>query len=107
MKVFLVKGEEVQIGMNKSLSFVPGHSKQTAMGFKFYCIDDKPKEIQYLDDPGVKLLGTATVEMPDISKGRNRSVALEVTFGGTEIQLHAYDVMSGNSAKLKLDFCTG
>ena len=107
LKVFLKKGEEVQVGTKKTLSFVPGSSDQTAMGFNFYCLDDRPKDVQYVDEPGVKNLGKATVQMPDTRGGTTREVELVVIFGGTEIEIYAKDATSGNIAKTKLDFFAG
>ena len=50
-----------------------------------------PHKVLFLDDPACSKLGTIQVDMPDNSKGRDRSIRISMKFGGPEIHVVATD----------------
>ena len=104
-RTFIHKDEEVEVGFERNLTFTPVSRNQTSMRFNFYCADFRPKPVQYVTDVGVAQMGEGVeVQMPDTEGGLEREVQLCVTFGGTELQVHATDQTSGKEAKTTLHF---
>ncbi|XP_052795502.1 heat shock 70 kDa protein 12A-like [Mya arenaria] len=58
-------------------------STQRAMEFPFYRTDKKTPP-RFIDDPDCILVGSMSVPIPDIEKGLDRCVKLEIYFGATE-----------------------
>lgn len=99
------KGDELDVGFKKTQVFTPTSSDQIAMGFDFYCIDAKPRDVQYCTDVGVESLGGGiSVAMPDTTDGLGRVVELTVEFGGTELNVSAKDKTSGNTYATSIRF---
>ncbi|KAL6459442.1 hypothetical protein MHYP_G00329140 [Metynnis hypsauchen] len=98
------KDESVSYDEVREFSFCPIDRDQIAMLFDFYCTESKCAE--FVDEPGMNIIGSIIVSMPDISRGHNRSVRLEVKFGFTEMTATATDIDSGETSSVKLDFIT-
>ncbi|KAL6459450.1 hypothetical protein MHYP_G00329220 [Metynnis hypsauchen] len=92
------KDESVCCDEVRTYTFGPVDRDQTAMRFSFYCT------AEFVDEPGMKKIGYFTVSMPDIIRGLNRNVRLEVKFGSTEMKATATDIESGETSSVKLDF---
>ncbi|KAL7882339.1 hypothetical protein AOLI_G00091880 [Acnodon oligacanthus] len=75
---------------------------QREMHFSFYCTEKETAE--FVDEEGMKKIGSLAVSMPKFSQDRNRSVVLEIKFGFTEMQATAIDVDSGETTSVKMDF---
>ncbi|XP_076120584.1 heat shock 70 kDa protein 12A-like [Alosa pseudoharengus] len=99
----LVKvGESIGCDEVREHYLTPVNSDQREMVFQFYCTE-KEDAIE-VDEDGMKNIGNFTVPMPDISKGMNRCVRLEVRFGNTEMQATATDMESMQTESVTLDF---
>lgn len=61
--------------------------------------------VHYITDPGVKKVGELNLLMPGgNSKGKPQELRLTMMFGNTEITIQATDQLSGQTAKLFIDF---
>lgn len=105
---YVLKGEGIDTGFTKTVTYFAVESDQTGMGIVLYAIDRyvAEDEILYCDDPSVEEIGRFTIDMPDTRGGLNREVQLDIEFGGTEIQIRGTDVTTGNVAETKIDFLT-
>lgn len=79
---------------------VPYHSDQKNMLFKLYYTENYNGT--YCDDPGMKLLGEFTVDLP--GSGIDRSVLFGMTFGKMEIIATAKNKQTGQSYKTTFKF---
>ncbi|XP_063415149.1 heat shock 70 kDa protein 12B-like [Mytilus trossulus] len=82
--------------------YYPLHSKQTSMLISIYTSTDKKP--RYTDDPSCAYLGELTVQMPDTRRGKDREVSVQLTFGGTEIEVKATNTGTGEETKAILNF---
>ncbi|KAL6459491.1 hypothetical protein MHYP_G00329630 [Metynnis hypsauchen] len=96
------KDESVRCDEVRDYIFGPVERDQTSMQFRFYCTESKSPE--FVDEEGMKKIGSFLVSMPDVRRGFNRSVRLEVKFGFTEMKATATDIESGETSSVKLDF---
>ncbi|XP_017542673.1 heat shock 70 kDa protein 12A-like isoform X2 [Pygocentrus nattereri] len=96
------KDESVSFSETKTYSFSPVERDQKDMQFSFYCTESKTPE--FVDEQGMKMVGSFSVPMPNILKGGYRTVKLEVRFGSTEMKATATDADSGETTSVKLDF---
>lgn len=104
--VFVKEGDDVPNGYSCHRTFTPVRADLDGADICFYSMDGKPKDIQYVDEPNVRSMGSLHIEMPNKEGGRNRKVETDIVFGGTEIHVEATDVTSGKKAATKLDFLT-
>ncbi|XP_062389458.1 heat shock 70 kDa protein 12A-like [Sardina pilchardus] len=95
-------GESIGCDEVREHYLTPVNSDQREMIFQFYCTE-KEDAIE-VDEDGMKNIGSFTVPMPDISKGMNRCVRLEIQFGNTEMQATATDMESNKTESVTLDF---
>lgn len=102
----LVKeNEEIKVGEKRTFFFCPVHPQQTVARLKFFSTS-KP-EAAFITDPDVDAENVEfEVISPDVGKGLDRKIELDVYFGGTEIKVSAMDVSSGSSAKASLRLIT-
>ena len=104
-EVLMAKDNDIPIGTKRSITLSPTDSKQTTGTIKFFAIDRQPRQpVQYTDGVGVEPMGSITVDMSDTTGGLNRTVTLNVVFGGTEIEAEAIDETTKNTAKTSLRF---
>ena len=76
---------------------------QTKMGFPIYTSNER--EPMFTTDAGCTRLGTLTLHMPNISKGKDRGASVHMTFSGTEITVTAVDKDdSTKSVSTSVDF---
>lgn len=61
-------------------------------------------DVKYIIDFGMKNLGGVMVVLFDIWKGKDREIVVSMYFGGIEIIVVVYDVISGNIVEIKIDF---
>ena len=59
---------------------------------------------KYITDSGCKRIGTVTVQMPDLTGGKNRCVHLTATFADTEIKIEAVNEKSAERVVAEFDF---
>jgi hypothetical protein len=97
--------EEVKVGEKRTFFFSPVHPQQTVARLKFFSTEKR--NVAFITDPDVIAENVEfEVISPDISKGIERKIELDVYFGGTEIKVSAMDVSSGSSAKAALRLVT-
>lgn len=97
------KDERIDIEETRSLSFSPLDYDQTEISFCFYSTDQE--NAQFCTDLGVVSENVEIlIPSPDITKGVDRVLRLDVKFGGTELKVQVTDVESGNvrTASLQL-----
>ncbi|XP_069128996.1 heat shock 70 kDa protein 12A-like [Argopecten irradians] len=58
----------------------------------------------YVNHDGCKKLGLLVVDMPDTTKGLNRGVSSQMVFGGSEINVEASDIDTGQRFSVNFDF---
>ena len=61
---------------------------QQTMTFDIY-VSDSIRPPMYVTDEGCYYLGTLSVDLPKVKKGKERSVSLNFIFGGTELHIQA------------------
>ncbi|XP_028673559.1 heat shock 70 kDa protein 12A-like [Erpetoichthys calabaricus] len=96
------KGQSVEHDEDAQYTFFPVDDDQTEAGFRFFSTE-KLNAI-YIDEPGLKEIGSFVLPMPDIRLGTNREIHLKIKFGLTEIKANAIDTSSGEVQKIKLKF---
>ncbi|KAI1883799.1 hypothetical protein AGOR_G00235310 [Albula goreensis] len=101
---FVKKGQSVDCNDISEYVFVPIDDDQEEMRFNFYSTENE--NVMYIDDAGVKKIGSFDVPMPNTFLGRNRSVRFNVKFGLTELQATATDLSSNQTQCIRLDFLT-
>ena len=100
--IFVKKGSDIKSGDTKSDTYSPAKSAQTSATLSLFQSDNP--DVKYVDEEGCRLLGRVCVQMPNVEKGLDRISEVEMTFGGTEIQVVAHDVESGCRAETTIDF---
>ncbi|XP_069129998.1 heat shock 70 kDa protein 12A-like [Argopecten irradians] len=100
--IHAVKGNTVVIGEpQKKMTYEISEADSTGMDFPvFRSTESDPL---YVTDPSCERIGTLSVEMPDISRGLNRSVELKITFWDTELKVTAIDPESKESFEAAID----
>ena len=99
---FVHKGDTVVANEVLQLTFTPTYHKQRNMCIQIYSSDKR--DIWYTCQPGVQLVASLTVEMPNDEGDKKREVKLTVDFTRTEIQIQAYDITSGKKMTAVVDF---
>ncbi|XP_018545203.1 heat shock 70 kDa protein 12A-like [Lates calcarifer] len=92
------------VGWNESREYIfpPADKDQKCMGFGFF--HTQRKNPLYVDEWGVKKIGSFLVDMPDTTRGMDRQVKLEIKFGFTEMTATATDMETRSTVSIKLDF---
>ncbi|CAG8555077.1 540_t:CDS:2 [Acaulospora morrowiae] len=88
------RGTRVDVDQGFSKSLVPVYENQTSMEIKTYVT--REYSATYCDEPGMHLLGTLKIDLPDPHLGFNRKVMYTLTFGGMEISVIAKNTTNGN-----------
>ena len=83
-------------------TYTPIITNQKGIIFEFF--RSNKKKIKYTDEPGVEKCGFLVVQMPDPTGDKERSVDLEVTFGGTELKVVGIDHTSTTKYETYIDF---
>lgn len=96
--------EDVGWNETRQHNLYPIEADQKRMRFTFYRTERENST--YVDEWGLDNIGQFVVNMPDITRGMNRRVRLEVKFGFTEITATATDIDSGSVESIELDFMT-
>src|SRR5437870_5205828 len=88
------KGTEVSVKKEFSTRLYPVYPDQTGMNFNFY-YTSSDYDATYCDEPGMDLLGSFDVDLPDVHLGENRPVLLTLCFGAMEIVATATNETNG------------
>ncbi|CAM4463659.1 unnamed protein product [Lepidochelys olivacea] len=97
-------GDLVEVDEVASYTFTPTEPDQTSVIFSFYCTEKE--DAKYIDEEGLKMLGSCTVPTPNTELGKNRQLRLDIKFGLTEFKATGTDVTSGESRTVMIDFLT-
>ena len=76
-----------------SQNFVPPSSDTTGLRFTIYYTSKY--DAKYCDEPGMNLLGSFNIDLPDVHLGLNRPVLLTLCFGSMEIVATAKNKTNG------------
>ena len=94
--------EEVEIDQIVKRSYLPSAHNQLIMDISIY--ESERINVSYCDEPGVRKLGVIKLPMADTTGGKERSVKIEVRFGGTEFFVICKDVTTGAVRSAQYDF---
>lgn len=101
-KIFVQRGDEIDVDQEVSRTFVPAHRKQTNAEIRIF--GTKKRDVRYTDEPEVEELGKMVVQMPDLTGDMKREVVVTMHFGETELRVSAKDQTSGNRNSVTTDF---
>ena len=79
----------------------PLKSNQTIINFPIYITTELSAD--FCDEPGMKLLGNLTIDLPDVHLGTNRPCTFILTFGDMEIKARAFNQTNGQNYQTKFD----
>ena len=97
------KGERIDIDEKRTYDFCPLEPDSTALSFEFYSTDED--DADFISDPGVVSENVEiSISSPNSAKGCDRTLRLEVKFGGTETNVQVVDVESDNVKMACLQF---
>ena len=102
LSVFVSKDDEIDMGFKSSHRFQTASHNSQEVQISLYSLDRQPDLIEYVDGPDVKKVGEFYVETP--GQGKGRPVFIDLTFGGTEIQVEGR--ADGKATQAKIDFMT-
>ncbi|KAK3576893.1 hypothetical protein CHS0354_012950 [Potamilus streckersoni] len=102
--------QHVEMGQTVTLNevqseedYLPLEEDQEEIGFDIYAATEKFPT--YVTDEGCVKLGTVTIKIHDRSVPlKQRNVSVSMTFSGTEIEVSAKDVLTGQSTSVFVDF---
>ncbi|CAB4437265.1 unnamed protein product [Rhizophagus irregularis] len=94
------RGTKMDINQEITSTRLPYCSEQKSMFFGLYYTEEY--DGTYCDDPGMKLLGDFSIDLP--GSGIDRSVLLGITFGKMEIIATAKNKQTGQSYKTTFKF---
>ena len=100
-KEFVAAGESIKSSDVREHSLKPGRGDMKTTKVTIYTA---PHKVLFLDDPACSKLGTIQVDMPDNSKGRDRSIRISMKFGGPEIHVVATDETTGKAFDTAVSF---
>ncbi|XP_069130064.1 heat shock 70 kDa protein 12B-like [Argopecten irradians] len=96
-------GDTVDIGQPQVVqSYTPAEPHDTSMTLRVFVSTER--DPMYTTDSGCTKIGQMTVAMPDTSKGRDRSVKVQMTFSNTELEVKATNEDTGKSVTAAFDF---
>ncbi|CAG8555056.1 539_t:CDS:2 [Acaulospora morrowiae] len=88
------RGTRVDVDQGFSESLIPVYKDQTSMEIRTYIT--REYSATYCDEPGMHLLGTLKVDLPDAHLGFDRIVEYTLSFGKMEINGIAKNTTNGN-----------
>lgn len=97
--------EDVGWDDTRQHTFTPIEADQKSMRFSFFQTGRKPAPF-YVDEWGMENIGSFCVDMPDVKRGMDREVKLEIKFGFTEMTATATDNDSKSKESIELNFMT-
>jgi molecular chaperone DnaK (HSP70) len=79
----------------------PVHPDQTQLSFDIFYT--KELSADYCDEPGMKLLGSLLIDLPDVHLGKNRPCTFCLSFGDMEIKARAFNQTNGQNYQTKFE----
>ncbi|CAB4400859.1 unnamed protein product [Rhizophagus irregularis] len=101
---FVTRGTKVGVDEEFRTITRPAMPDQTAMSFPIYKTTELSAE--FCDEPGMKLLGTLRIELPDVHLGLDLDVEFSLIFGKLELVAKAKNLQNGRTydTSFELDF---
>ncbi|CAB4408736.1 unnamed protein product [Rhizophagus irregularis] len=101
---FVTRGTKVGVDEKFHIVRYPFEPNQTGMSFEIYITTELNAE--FCDEPGMKLLGTLSIELPDVHLGLDRRVEFSLIFGKLELVAKAKILQNGRiyDTNFELDF---
>ncbi|XP_057299299.1 heat shock 70 kDa protein 12A-like [Hydractinia symbiolongicarpus] len=96
--------EEVDVGQvgKVSKTYHPLLRNQNKVTFPIYT--SSKNKVSYCDEEGCRKVGKITVDSPNVEKGINRDIKVDIIFGNTEFFVDVLDVSSANRRHATFDF---
>ena len=98
---FVTRGTKVGIDEEFYLASCPVMPNQTSMPFQVYITTEL--SAQFCDEPGMKLHGTLTIDLPDVHLGLNREIEFSLIFGKMELVAKAKNLQNGRIYNTSFD----
>jgi hypothetical protein len=99
---FCLIGDSVEFDHSISQVYTPGEDQQDCMVLKIY--KSGLRNVSYIDASDAQLIGTMTLQMPDMTGNLLRKVCVTMFFGQTTLHVKAVDQTSGMEQAVKLQF---
>lgn len=99
---FVTVGDEIDTETVVKSRFYPLYEDQTSVSFKLYT--STQPDPHYTDEQHVKQIGMISVDIPDTTGGKDRPIDVSMKFGGTEVEVTALAVNTGERAHTTIDF---
>jgi len=107
---FVGSGDPVFVGSTVTRRYAPAARDQATSILHIY--SSESTEVQFVTDTGVTRCGTLRLDVADLPPAspsspvvsRAREIQARMTFGGTEIQVSAVDVATGQCVRCSIDF---
>ncbi|RGB33592.1 hypothetical protein C1646_761509 [Rhizophagus diaphanus] len=100
----VTRGTKVEVDQKFSMIYYPPEPNVTFLTIHIF----KTTELsaKFCDEPGMKLLGVLTVDLPDVNLGLNRRIEFSLMFGKMEIVASAINLQNGRSynTRFELDY---
>ncbi|CAB5381334.1 unnamed protein product [Rhizophagus irregularis] len=85
-------------------NLVPIYPDQTTITFDIYYT--REQDADYCNEPGMKLLGSLLIDLPEVHLGTNRPCTFCLSFGDMEIKARAFNQTNGQHYQTKFEFNT-
>ncbi|RIA87535.1 hypothetical protein C1645_807261 [Glomus cerebriforme] len=101
--LFVKRGTQVEVGKKSppKRGYTPLNPSQT--GLKFELFKTLKYDAKYHDEPGMELVGTLRIDLPDVHFARDRPVEFGFYFGDMEITAFARNERNGLNFQTKFD----
>jgi hypothetical protein len=90
---FCLAGDAIAFDAEVSQMYTPGEDNQESMVLKIFESDDR--DVTFSDAANARLVGTMTLQMPELGDQLRRRVQVSMSFGATEIVVSGKDLTSG------------
>ncbi|CAB5341329.1 unnamed protein product [Rhizophagus irregularis] len=89
----VTRGTNVEVNQEFSETYIPFKPNQNGLTFRIYITTKL--SAKFCDEPGVKLLGTLRIDLPDAHLGKSREVECSLIFGKMELVVKAKNLLNG------------
>ncbi|PKY32715.1 hypothetical protein RhiirB3_451101 [Rhizophagus irregularis] len=97
----VTRSTNVVVNQEFSKTYIPSSPDYTSLAFKIYKTTELSAE--FCDEPGMELLGTLTIALPDVHLGKSRRIEFSLMFGKMEIVASAKNLQNGRSYDTSFD----
>ncbi|RIA97904.1 hypothetical protein C1645_751117 [Glomus cerebriforme] len=98
---FVTRGTKVGVDEEFHLIRYPVMANQNSLSFPIYITTEL--NAKFCDEPGMKLLGTLSIDLPDVHLGFSRKVEFSLIFGKMEIVAKAKNLQNGRIYNTSFD----